>query len=83
MIQKSRPALLQHQDVGDRVETLMVNGREGKAGIPASQAQGGEFGRLPRVSGPWGAAFCTRGALITGWGLGGRHGSLTKGLKGG
>lgn len=24
MIQKSRPALLQHQDVGDRVETLML-----------------------------------------------------------
>lgn len=32
MIQKSRPALLQPQDVGDRVETLMVNCGKGKAG---------------------------------------------------
>lgn len=70
MIQKSRPALLQHQDVGDRVETLMVNCREGKAGIPASQARGGEFGRLPGVSCPRGFVFCTGDARKTGWGLG-------------
>lgn len=57
MIQKSRPAaLLQPQDVGDRVETLMVNCGDGKAGFQAAgsgRRPGGSLFRAPDAQ-SWG-----------------------------
>ena len=76
MIQKSRPALLQPQDVGDRVETLMVNCGEWRQGLAApgplvrGGGGGGDILKVAKGQRPSGTLFRSPDARRTGWGRG-------------
>lgn len=76
MIQKSRPALLQPQDVGDRMETLMVTCGEGKAEGPGLPAQGGCQGSAALVD-----PFPRPGCVQIGGAWGGRRREERRGLQ--
>lgn len=67
MIQKSRPSLLQPQDVGDRMETLMVNCGEGMGGGPGRPSRGGCPGLAALVE-PFPRPGCAQS-----WGLAGKE----------